>query len=339
MKKTFSITEALSFGWLTLKSNWKFWVIALLLSFGIKASSGFSYENVFSNNSKQLQTTVNSSTTIPGNSTNGLDYTDQYYENLLNFNNLGSNVLGVSTQDQSNLNRLTRPLLVAAIVGVVVFIATLPLTFLIGLVSVILKMGYINLTLDAARGEQVYYKTLLNQVSLKKAIRLLTAQFLTGLLSVVGLVLFIVPGVIFMLKYSLVSYVIVDQDAKIGEALKKSSELTKGVRTKLLGLFLVYLLLLAVGFLALGYGVIAAMIVISLSSAYVYNELLKQQDNIVSLDQQVESPEPSTLIEVDPMGDNAQEEASQEQSVSEIPPSPVTDTTDEDEVLDDVDSE
>lgn len=339
MKKTFSITEALSFGWLTLKSNWKFWVIALLLSFGIKASSGFSYENVFSNNSKQLQTTVNSSTTIPGNSTNGLDYTDQYYENLLNFNNLGSNVLGVSTQDQSNLNRLTRPLLVAAIVGVVVFIATLPLTFLIGLVSVILKMGYINLTLDAARGEQVYYKTLLNQVSLKKAIRLLTAQFLTGLLSVVGLVLFIVPGVIFMLKYSLVSYVIVDQDAKIGEALKKSSELTKGVRTKLLGLFLVYLLLLAVGFLALGYGVIAAMIVISLSSAYVYNELLKQQDNIVSLDQQVESPEPSTLIEVDPMGDNAQEEASQEQSVSEIPPSPVTDATDEDEVLDDVDSE
>ena len=339
MKKTFSITEALSFGWLTLKSNWKFWVIALLLSFGIKASSGFSYENVFSNNSKQLQTTVNSSTTVPGNSTNGLDYTDQYYENLLNFNNLGSNVLGVSTQDQSNLNRLTRPLLVAAIVGVVVFIATLPLTFLIGLVSVILKMGYINLTLDAARGEQVYYKTLLNQVSLKKAIRLLTAQFLTGLLSVVGLVLFIVPGVIFMLKYSLVSYVIVDQDAKIGEALKKSSELTKGVRTKLLGLFLVYLLLLAVGFLALGYGVIAAMIVISLSSAYVYNELLKQQDNIVSLDQQVESPEPSTLIEVDPMGDNAQEEASQEQSVSEIPPSPVTDATDEDEVLDDVDSE
>lgn len=287
MKKTFSISEAISFGWKTFKSNWKFWVVALLLSIGIKSAPGFNYaRNVNSNrqmpNYSNLQGPVDYSGTR-------LEVSEQSGKELLNFNNLKSDVLGatIGTEDFSNsmFGGLVGPLIIVLLLTIL----SLPLFMLVGLVSVIFKMGYINLTLDAARDKQVYYRTLLNQVSLKKAIRFVTAQALVYLIVIIGLILLIIPGIIFALKYLFVPFVIVDEDVKIGESLKRSSQLTKGNRTKLLGLIIVFGLISLLGVFALGYGIIVSVIVISLAQAYVYNSLLEESAPESS---EVGTPEP-----------------------------------------------
>jgi len=180
-------------------------------------------------------------------------------------------------------------------------VAFLIIALLNTLISMVFRMGFINLTLDAVRGNQVYYKTLLNQVSLKKAYRFLVANFLVGLNVFIGLILFIIPGIVYALKYYYVSYLIVDKDMKPREAMKYSSKLTKGVRFKLLGMSFVFGLISLLGVIVLGVGLIPASIVVSLANAYVFNKLLEQTESeivpgnpVVQPTQNIDVPAPSS---------------------------------------------
>lgn len=159
------------------------------------------------------------------------------------------------------------------VISAIVVILLVALGVLLALVSIIFKMGFINITLDAARGKAVYYKTLLNHVSLRMALRFLVASFLAGVVTFIGFAFFIIPGIYFALRFSLVPFVIVDKDASVTDALRLSGELTKGVKFKLLGLYISLALLVLLGFLAFGVGAIVATIVGSLATAFTYNKL------------------------------------------------------------------
>ena len=63
----------------------------------------------------------------------------------------------------------------------------------------------------------------------------LGASLLFTLMFVVGLLLFIVPGIYWALKYQFYGELIVDKKMGALESLKKSSEITKGVKWQLLG--------------------------------------------------------------------------------------------------------
>ncbi len=269
MKKTFSISEAISFGWNTFKSNWKFWIIAFLIAGVATGSSGLSgVGNLSRSGSKQTSSVTE---------TVGRELPSQKYP-------VDSNkVLGVSVSNPIEMDPPIRqsthskslflfliPFVILTVVGFLAF------GFIGILVSTALRMGYIDLTLDAARNKQVYYKTILNQMSLKKAYRFLIANFLVSLNVVIGLILFIIPGILYALKYYYVPYLVVDKDMKPREAMKESSKLTKGVRFKLLSLSFVFGLISILGILVFGVGVIPASIVISIANAYVFNKLLEQ---------------------------------------------------------------
>ena len=58
--------------------------------------------------------------------------------------------------------------------------------------------------------------------------RMLGLEVLIGLIVVGGLILLIVPGIIFLRRYFLAPYFMVDQDLGIRESLRKSSTATKG---------------------------------------------------------------------------------------------------------------
>lgn len=266
MKKTFSISEAISFGWNTFKSNWKFWVIAFLIAGVATGSSGLSGVGNLNRSGSKKNSSFNKN----------LNQNLPSQQNPVDFNE----VLGVSTasgrlivSDKKPSANLMFVLITFAIIAVVGFLA---FGFIGILVSTALRMGYIDLTLDAARNKQVYYKTILNQMSLKKAYRFLIANFLVSLNVVIGLILFIIPGILYALKYYYVSYLVVDKDMKPREAMKESSKLTKGVRFKLLSLSFVFGLISILGILVFGVGVIPASIVISIANAYVFNKLLEQ---------------------------------------------------------------
>ncbi|AZR73372.1 hypothetical protein BBF96_08240 [Anoxybacter fermentans] len=88
--------------------------------------------------------------------------------------------------------------------------------------------------------------------------------------------LFVIPGIIWWIKFRFFSYFIVDKGFGPIKALKKSSEITRDVK---LDLFLFEVLLRfinVVGALCLVVGLVITVPVTLVANAYVYRELLKQ---------------------------------------------------------------
>lgn len=102
------------------------------------------------------------------------------------------------------------------------------------------------------------------------------AAVLYFLIVVAGLLLLVVPGVIWCIKYSLFPYFIVDEKMGPIEAIKASGKATSGVKFQL---FLFGLLLGLVnlgGLLALGIGLFVSIPVSMVSYAYVYRQLARK---------------------------------------------------------------
>ncbi|MDP3941860.1 MAG: DUF975 family protein [bacterium] len=104
--------------------------------------------------------------------------------------------------------------------------------------------------------------------------KFIIASIIYAVLVGVGFILLIVPGIIFGIKYHFYSYLIVDKNMGPLEALKKSGEITKGVKWNLFLLGLVLGLINIVGALALVIGLFITIPLTMLAYAYVYRKLL-----------------------------------------------------------------
>ncbi len=112
-----------------------------------------------------------------------------------------------------------------------------------GLLSPVLAFGFYLIVIDLKAGKKLDFNNYgvpfkdLNQV-----IKMIAASLLIGLIVLLGLILFIVPGVIFALMYSQTMFVMMDDPAiGIREAMDKSKELMKGYKAHLLGFILSFI--------------------------------------------------------------------------------------------------
>lgn len=96
---------------------------------------------------------------------------------------------------------------------------------------------------------------------------------LYGLLVGVGLVLLIVPGVIWGLKFGFSGYLVVDKKLDPIEAFRESNRLTRGVKGRLLELALVLLGVNILGAIALGVGLFITVPTTFIAAAYVFRRL------------------------------------------------------------------
>ncbi len=101
----------------------------------------------------------------------------------------------------------------------------------------------------------------------------LGATILTGLAIIVGLVLLIVPGIIFMLMYMFVMFIVIDRGLGPIKAMKESARITRGYKWQLLGFVLVLTLINLAGALALLVGLLVTVPVTSLAFAHAYRAL------------------------------------------------------------------
>ncbi|MBC8876975.1 MAG: hypothetical protein H8E44_46700 [Planctomycetes bacterium] len=69
--------------------------------------------------------------------------------------------------------------------------------------------------------------------------RLFVANFVAGLIIVVGLIALVIPGIYLSLRYALLDSVVILEGADAGEARRRSGELTKGIMLKIMGTWLV----------------------------------------------------------------------------------------------------
>jgi uncharacterized membrane protein len=108
--------------------------------------------------------------------------------------------------------------------------------------AVIVQAGLVVSELKSVRRTKISASEALNQ-GMYFAPRLLGLEIIFGLMTVIGLILLIVPGVIVINRYFLSQFHMVDQDLGIVDALKASAAESKGYAWKIWGVLAMVLLI------------------------------------------------------------------------------------------------
>jgi hypothetical protein len=152
---------------------------------------------------------------------------------------------------------------------------TYVVSFVIGLaswiVSMIIGAGIVRGALDITEGRELDPKTLLTPQKLGEVV---VASVLIGIATFVGFILLVIPGLLVAFFTSFTLYFLMDRP-ELGaiDAIKASFEFTKNNAGNVIVWFLLSLLTYIVGFCLCGVGLIAAIPVIILGTAYTYKTL------------------------------------------------------------------
>lgn len=148
------------------------------------------------------------------------------------------------------------------------------LNLVTGILNAVLSLGVTYLVLKFVDGGKGEFNDLFSQFDI--LLRYIGASILFGLIVAGGLILLIVPGIIWAIKFGFFGFIMVDKRTGIRESLRLSGELTRGARGDL---FIFYLALIGVnllGALCLGVGLLVTMPLTWLAGAYVYRKLSKE---------------------------------------------------------------
>lgn len=99
---------------------------------------------------------------------------------------------------------------------------------------------------------------------------------LQGLIVIGGLILLILPGIIWGIKFSFAPYLIIDKGMGPLEALRESAEMTDGRKWDLVGFYLATMCLAYVGIFGLVIGLVVTLPLAGLAYAGMYNYLVER---------------------------------------------------------------
>jgi len=139
-------------------------------------------------------------------------------------------------------------------------------------ITAVVHLGVLKISLLLVDNEKPAYAELFKHFNL--FIKYAVASFLYGLIVLAGLILLIVPGIIWAIKFQFFGYFIVDKNSKIIECLQKSSHITNGAKWSLFLFSLVMVLLNILGFFCLFIGLLVTIPITLIAYAYVYRKLV-----------------------------------------------------------------
>ena len=156
--------------------------------------------------------------------------------------------------------------------------------------SMIIGMGLIKICLRFCDGEKGEFSDLFSCYPL--FFNYLIGSILYWLIIMVGLVLLIIPGIIWAIKFQFFDYLIVDKGLGPIDALEKSSEITRGVKWDLFIFAILLIIINIMGFLCLLVGLFVTIPVTMVAMAFVYRKLLPEtyQEYYRDPDQQLPDP-------------------------------------------------
>ncbi|MFH1150486.1 MAG: hypothetical protein V1748_08430 [Actinomycetota bacterium] len=140
------------------------------------------------------------------------------------------------------------------------------------IVGVFQNMAQTKIGLTACDQKPADFTDLYSQY--KKFLDMLVGSILYFLIVLGGLILLIVPGIYWAVKYHFWGYLIIDQGMSPVDAIKKSGQMTKGHWWHLFLFFLAMFGLGILGFLACCIGIFVTAPIIMISIAYIYRWLL-----------------------------------------------------------------
>jgi len=110
-------------------------------------------------------------------------------------------------------------------------------------------------------------------------IRYLICSLMYYLIILIGLLLFIIPGIIWAVRFHLFEYVLVDKELGPLEAFKLSYSITKGKVGILLKFLIISFLLQIGGLLAAGVGIFVTLPVVVLAHGFIYRKLANNKQS------------------------------------------------------------
>ena len=137
------------------------------------------------------------------------------------------------------------------------------------LISGPLEFGVAFAYLKAARGDKVEVQDMFE--AFKRYWNAVLASLLVGVIVVIGLVLLIVPGIIFACKLAFTPYLVVDRKMEAIAAVKESWRMTDGHAMEVFLIGLLAIPIAIAGLIALGVGVIISAMWIALALASLYH--------------------------------------------------------------------
>ena len=123
-------------------------------------------------------------------------------------------------------------------------------------------------SLDSCEGGKSTIAELLP--SFRTYLNYVTSSLLFTFVVILGIVFFIVPGIVIGARMQFHGFLIADRDLGPVDSLRESFQMTRGLTWNLLALNLAMLIILVAGVLAFGVGIIIAVPVVYLAAAYAY---------------------------------------------------------------------
>ena len=139
-------------------------------------------------------------------------------------------------------------------------------------VSMFVTMAQIRIGLRFCSGETADFPDLVSDY--QRFFDFLIGSILFGLIVLGGLILLIIPGIYWAVRYHFYGYLILDQGMSPVDAIKRSGQLTRGVWWHLFGFWWVIFGIAFLGLIACCVGLLFAIPVMIVATAYVYRTLL-----------------------------------------------------------------
>ncbi len=147
---------------------------------------------------------------------------------------------------------------------------SLAMTLAFYVVDIFLFLGAIKISLKIIDKKKATLNDLFSCYD--KVLKQLLAELLYILIIMGGLVLFIVPAFIWMVKYQFISYLIVDKDMGPVEALRASAEITEGIKWRLFIFDMLVLLINMAGAMLFFVGVFFTIPTTTMAMSMVYRD-------------------------------------------------------------------
>lgn len=141
----------------------------------------------------------------------------------------------------------------------------------------VITYGEKYLFLKGMRDEETEIKVLFDGFR-SKYLQIVLANLIVVALTVIGLVLLIVPGIIVACRLAFVPYLVMDKDLEAMQAVEKSWQMTRGHGWKVFWMAIVSIFVVIAGIFAFFVGVIISIMWYHSAFASLYQSVLNQSD-------------------------------------------------------------
>jgi hypothetical protein len=145
------------------------------------------------------------------------------------------------------------------------------------LVQMATQMGLVRISLRLVDGQQPRYGELFGD--LPTFWRYVAGNLLFLLIILVGLLLLVIPGIMWSIKYQFAPFLIVDRNIGIKEAFHESAGITSGVKWELFLFFLLVLGINLLGLMAFAVGLLFTLPATMIAYTFVYRKLLERKES------------------------------------------------------------